>query len=151
MEKKKLLFVCTGNTCRSPLAKVMAAAELVARGINDWETDSAGLAALSAMPASENAVAAAAEEGRDLSGHRSKPLTPELLAQSELVLVMTERHRATLQKVAPVLAGKIYTLKGYLGLSGDVPDPYGGDIEEYRRTKEELRCLVERLAAKIKE
>src|SRR5690606_21448064 len=84
-----VLFVCTGNTCRSPLAEAIARAALEARGWTHVRVDSAGTAAAWDLPASENAAAVAAEHGLDLSGHRSQPVTPELVRWADLILVMS--------------------------------------------------------------
>src|SRR5262249_43476051 len=95
-----ILFVCTGNTCRSPLAQAMCArlladrlgcepADLPARG---FSVQSAGLAAMIGAEATAEAVAVAREMGADLSGHKSQPLTRELLAQTDLLFTMTQAH-----------------------------------------------------------
>jgi protein-tyrosine-phosphatase len=150
MQKKTLLFVCSGNTCRSPLAQVMTSALLAEAGVDDWEVDSAGLAALTSTPASERAIDVAAEQGLDLSQHSSKPLSVQLLEQAQLVLVMTESHKRSLLTAAPQFAAKIHTLKSFAGQSGDVDDPYGGDLHRYREAAGEIHRLITRLVEKIK-
>lgn len=148
--KKILLFVCTGNTCRSPLAKVLTEAALSAAGVYDWEVDSAGLAAYPGMAASAEASAVAREAGLDLTLHRAKLLSAELLKKAELVLVMTAGHKAALLAGATVCAGKIYTVKEYVAMAGDVADPFGGDLACYHQTAQELHSLVNILVKKLK-
>ncbi|MBS3887023.1 MAG: low molecular weight protein arginine phosphatase [Dethiobacter sp.] len=150
MAKKCLLFVCTGNTCRSPLAKVLTEAALRASGVDGWEVASAGLAAHPGMAASAEAGAVAREAGLDLALHRAKPLSAELLARAELVLVMTAGHKTALLAGAAGYADKIYTVKEYLSFAGDVADPFGGGLASYRQTAQELHSLVSLLVEKLK-
>ncbi|MCW3488875.1 low molecular weight protein arginine phosphatase [Dethiobacter alkaliphilus] len=147
--KKKLLFVCTGNTCRSPLAKVLAEAALKRAHLTDWVVDSAGMQAFSGQSASAGALAVAREMGLDLSLHQSRLLTEELLAQAELVMVMTWTHREALLSAAPQVAGKVHVLKEFVGEDGDVADPYGGGPAEYGYAARELERLIARLVEKL--
>ena len=126
---KKLLFICTGNTCRSPLAEVLATATLVDVGVADWVVDSAGLAASSGSAASLGSREAAAELGLNLSSHLAKPLSPGLLADATLVLVMTKGHKEVILKTLPQFAQKVFTLTEFAGVDGDVADPFGGSPE----------------------
>jgi len=148
--KKSLLFVCTGNTCRSPLAKVLTEAALSAAGVHEWEVDSAGLAAYPGMAASAEASAVAREAGLDLTLHRAKLLSAELLEKAELVLVMTAGHKAALLAGATGNAGKLYTVKEYVATAGDVADPFGGSLACYHQTVQELHGLVNMLVEKLK-
>jgi protein-tyrosine-phosphatase len=149
--KKKILFVCTGNTCRSPLAAALAASALQESKITDWLVDSAGLAAHAGSPASSGSQKTATELGLDLSTHAAKPLTPELLASADLVLTMTASHKAVLTRVAPHHADKIFSITEFLGEDGEVPDPYGGSLLVYRQTARRLNAFVSLLAEKLKE
>lgn len=149
--KKKLLFVCTGNTCRSPLAAALTVSALQESKITDWSVDSAGLAAHAGSPASNGSQKVAAELGLDLSAHAAKPFTPELLASADLVLTMTTSHKAVLTRVAPHRADKIFSITEFLGEDGEVPDPYGGSLLVYRQTARRLHEFVSLLAEKLKE
>ncbi|MBS3897377.1 MAG: low molecular weight protein arginine phosphatase [Dethiobacter sp.] len=149
MAKKSLLFICTGNTCRSPLAKALTEAALEAAGVHGWEVVSAGLAAHPGMPASAEAGAVARDAGLDLTLHRAKPLSAELLARAELVLVMTAGHKTALLSGAGGYKYKVYTVKEYVGREGDVADPFGGGLASYRQTARELHNLVNLLVEKL--
>jgi L-threonylcarbamoyladenylate synthase len=104
---KKVLFVCSGNTCRSPLAEAFARYFLELAGEDGWMVASAGLSAVTGSPASASAVTVAGEFGLDLSGHRARQLTEEQLDGANLVLVMTGWHKARVLEIRPHLAGKV--------------------------------------------
>ncbi len=127
----KILFVCTGNTCRSPLAEVLSPGR---------EVRSRGLAAYEGEGASPYAVAAAAELGFDLSGHKARLVSEEDMLWADAVYAMTQDHAAALRSFFPEHADKVKTLPG-----GDLPDPIGGELAEYRacaaRLREDIRAL----------
>ena len=132
----KLLFVCTGNTCRGIMAAAMFEKMLKEAQIDDVMVETAGLAASEgALPAKE-AINAMGKKGIDISGYRAKPLTNELLKKADFIVCMSEAHRNTLRlTVDPV---KI------ISLSRDILDPDGGDAETYSRCASEIaRCLPE--------
>jgi protein-tyrosine phosphatase len=138
-----LLFVCSGNTCRSPLARVIAEAMVRDRGWRHVRIESAGTSAVPGAPASAQAVAVALEHGEDLSGHRSRPLTRELVEWADLVLAMSPAHVA---HAAGLDAGhRVALVTDFLegaGAGMPVADPFGGDLEEYRRTWDQLTAAV---------
>jgi protein-tyrosine-phosphatase len=143
----RVLLVCTGNMCRSPLAEVLLKREVEARGLDGVTVGSAGTGAWDGAPASEGAYLVALEHGLDLSAHRARLVTRELLREADLVLTMSRHHRARVQELEP--DARAYVLGEYAGRSGpeaEVSDPFGGDLELYRATYAELEELV-RIAA----
>jgi len=116
----RVLVVCVGNICRSPMAEGMLRARLGSQlGL---EVSSAGIAALVGQPAHPTAVELLRERGIDISGHRARQLTPELLASPDLVLVMELAHERGVLDLAPQARGKVHRIGKFGGF--DVPDPY---------------------------
>ncbi|AEG16920.1 protein tyrosine phosphatase [Desulfofundulus kuznetsovii DSM 6115] len=149
---KKVLFVCTGNTCRSSMAEALARDMLARKGLQgEVEVVSAGIAALPGSEASPQAVAVMEEMGLDLKSHRATLLTRRDVEEADLVLTMTQSHKKLIQEQLPDQEEKIFTLAEYAGRGGDVPDPFGGPVDVYRQCAGELRYLIslalDRLAA----
>jgi len=141
---RRILFVCTGNLCRSPMAAVMLQARLARDPRRrDWEAASAGLWTEEGLPASPPAVEVMAERGYCLDHHRSRPVTRELVEEADLVLGMTPHHVEALRLAFPHLADRIYLLAEMVGGSYGVEDPYGRPIGVYRAVADELERLIE--------
>ncbi|MBY6272092.1 MAG: low molecular weight protein arginine phosphatase [Caldibacillus debilis] len=134
----KVLFVCTGNTCRSPMAEAI----LNHMGVEGIEARSAGIFAVPGMEISENAREVLKENDMEFA-HVSKPLTEREIEWADLILAMTKAHKAELMRKYPHAKEKIYTIKEYAtGEEGDVPDPYGGPLETYRETFSVLKEFI---------
>ena len=147
---KRVLLVCTGNICRSPLAEALLLRTLKERGIEGVEVTSAGTGAWDGAPASEGAYLVGLERGLDLSGHRARLLTRELVEQADMILTMARHHRARVDELGG--EGRVFVLGEYAGLEGDeaeVSDPFGGDLDVYRKTCVELEALVGNTAERL--
>jgi protein-tyrosine-phosphatase len=131
-----VLFVCTGNICRSPMA------EAIARAVcGDRVTfTSAGLYALDGAPATGHAVSAAAEIGADASAHAARPVTAEIVDAADAVYVMTGEHRADLLRRVPGVETKVHLLDPD---GGDVADPYGGTPGDYRVARDRIAAAID--------
>lgn len=147
----RLLFVCTGNTCRSPIAEAIAR-QLADERALDVTASSAGTSAWDGAPASDGALLVALEEGLDLSMHRAQVLSRELVAAADLILVMSPHHGER----AIVLGGegRTHLLTDYAARTTTgrpVQDPFGGQLDLYRATlvelSSEMALVFDRLAA----
>lgn len=137
-----ILFICTGNTCRSAMAAGLARHLLAGDGDFETVVMSAGVQALPGAPATTEAVEALASEGIDISDHRAQLLTPQLAARAALILTMTGAHRREVLRVAPEAADRTFMLTDYSGLSGDLTDPFGRPLGVYCTYASRLRVLV---------
>ena len=139
----RVLFVCSGNTCRSPLAVAVLRRMLDEAGRQDITVESAGTGAYDGAPASEGAFLVALEEGLDLSAHRARLLDRELVAEADLILTMSGGHLARVERLGG--EGKAYVLGAYANASpadSELKDPYGGDVEGYRQTLHQLERVL---------
>lgn len=143
-----VLMVCTGNTCRSPLAEALMKKALADRlgvtvgelGDAGYIVESAGTSAMRGAPASEHSVTVAREYGCDLTGHRSQPVTVDLLQEADLVLTMSRGHMHSLQMLLPESAEWVMPLAAD---GRDVADPIGGSLGLYRMTAAQIEQGIE--------
>jgi protein-tyrosine phosphatase len=150
----RVLFVCSGNTCRSPLAAALAARQVEAGATSRRiQVSSAGTGAWAGAPASDGSARAAQRHGLDLSHHRASPLDGDAVQAADLILVMAPHHLGAAERLGG--AGKSHLLSAYARGAGDplggdpVSDPFGGDDEVYEATFRELDDLVGRAVDRL--
>ena len=141
MDKKLIIFLCTGNTCRSPMAEAMFRNGLTEDEKEKYEVKSFGLAAFGGEPASDHAVEVMLNQDIDISKHRSTPLNRYALAEAELVVCMTEAHSKVLLQVG-FDPEKLIVF--------DIPDPYKGTFEDYQRCAEKIKTELQKVYDRIR-
>lgn len=146
----KILFICTGNTCRSPMAEVLLKDRVRQAMLTDKIlVASAGLMTGGENPASRGALAVMKLRGLDLSGHSSQQLTAEKILSADLILTMTRAHKSAILNAVPEAKDKVYTLAEYAGKDIDVADPFGGSDEVYAMTATQIDKLLDIVWQKI--
>jgi protein-tyrosine-phosphatase len=147
-----VLFVCTANRIRSPIAELLFRQQMAGEPDADqWRIESAGTWALEGQPVMPLAEAALAELGLSGRGHRSRCVDGELLRQFDLILTMESGHREALCTEFPDVASRVYLLSEMAGYRYDVRDPVAGGPADYRATAADLRRLLQRGVGKIRE
>ncbi len=152
----RVLFICDGNICRSPLAAAYLRRRASLLGIEGLDVDSAGLLGIENSPAAPFSIAVGADAGLDLRDHRSKGVTAGEVHKTDLVLVMTTTQLQTLARRFPGGAAKRLLLRAFE--HGETPranppgldDPVQGPIEGYRRAFAIMRTCVDHLASHLK-
>jgi protein-tyrosine-phosphatase len=146
----RILFVCAGNTCRSPMAAAFCRKKIAenmdctvdeteARG---YKITSAGLTAGAGMPASDEAIGICARKGIDLSGHRSQPLTSVEVEASDYIFAMSESHREQIIEMCPVVSQKCLLLDA----GSEIGDPIGAGVDVYDKCAKQIEnALAERM------
>ena len=143
-----LLFVCTGNTCRSPLAEVIARHLIADRAIPDLTVGSAGTSAWADSTASDGALLVALEHGLNLGDHRSRALAQELVNNAQIILTMGPHHLDRAEALGGT--GRSWMLTDYAaGEPRPVSDPFGGDLDVYRATFVELEQAIDAVLDRI--
>ncbi len=149
---KSVLFVCTANMCRSPLAEGLMKRMVDEREeADDWRIESVGVGALDGQPATFESVLVAAERGVDIGGHLSRAATLERLELFSLVLVMEQRHEDILVSEFPQLSARVRLMTELVGETGDIEDPVGTGIENYRLMADRVEEILETGMSRIRE
>jgi len=147
---KKLLFVCSGNSCRSPLAEGIAKRIFTEGLLEMIEVSSAGSSAVDGLPASSLAVEVARKHSIDLSNHRTRLLDSALIRNADLIITMGSKHRETVGVIEPAALGYTFLLTDFCGeKTGDIPDPIGLGAEQYEETYRVLEACIRRLSEKM--
>ena len=133
----KIVFVCTGNTCRSPMAEGFLKMIAQKNGDESFEVVSRGICAAEGESASEFSQKACKELGTDISAHISVQLTIDDIADSDYVITLTTEQCVFLKNELKKFADKIYSISEFTGLN-DIADPYGGSFEIYKKCSEDI-------------
>ena len=143
-----IIFVCTGNTCRSPMAEAIAK-DIFEKNNIDSNVISRGLSVYAPSPASENARLAMEKMGLSLDGFVSTPLSLEDIEEADAIITMTKAHKEALEDICRRYGKELYTLGELAGTDEDVTDPFGGSEEHYEACADQLKEYIEKLAEKL--
>lgn len=131
------------------MAHALALKELKKAGIFSIEVCSAGVAAVPGQPAARYGIEVLKEMDIDLRDHRSAILDRKMIEEADIILTMTNEHQQAVLQIHPQAVGKVYTLGNYSRAGGDIIDPFGGGIETYRRSADQIRTMVNLLVDRL--
>jgi len=140
---RSVLFVCTANQCRSPMAEALLKSLAARRGEADrWQVQSAGTWTEPGRPATQLSQAVMRRRSIDLSGHRSHLIDADMLGKAAVILVMTRHHKEAVQAEFPEIRHKVYLLSQLVDRSFDIEDPYGGTLDDYELCATDLQDIL---------
>jgi protein-tyrosine-phosphatase len=140
-----VLFVCTANVCRSPMASALyqkLVADVDESG--EWQIESAGTLAVPGIPAAVNARLAMKKLGLNIENHRSQPVSAQMLENFDLILTMEQGHKESLSIEFPQISGRTYLLSEMVGATYEIWDPVGGSLDDFTATANELFDILTR-------
>lgn len=148
---KRILFICTGNTCRSSMAEAIARKVISSKkALDKISVSSAGIYAIPGEKASYDAVKVMSECGIDLTGHEANQISLKLIDEADLILTMTSAHKSHIVSMKPDAKGKVFTLIEYAdGAGGSISDPFGQPESIYRECSNQLICYISKAIDKL--
>lgn len=146
---RTILFVCTANICRSPMAEGILRKIVVEKKL-DWRVDSAGVWAQDGIEPAENAVAILLAKGIDIRSHRSQTVNKDMLYQHDIVLVMEKTQKEAIELAFPDVQHKIFLISQLINEDFDIVDPIGHSLQDFLETAEELEKILTDGFEKIK-
>ncbi len=148
--QKNILLVCTGNTCRSPMAQgILEKILKQLKAENQFSVTSAGITAFPGSGASKEAIKALESRNINISNHCSQYLREELAEDAYIILTMTREHARIIKINLPAMRDKVHDIMSFVGEEGDIIDPYGMPLDVYQHTAEKLEQLLTKVATKI--
>jgi tRNA threonylcarbamoyl adenosine modification protein (Sua5/YciO/YrdC/YwlC family) len=153
IDKKVVLFVCTGNSCRSIMAEALLRKKLEQTNRTDVEVLSAGIAMIGRLKPTNETIELLKNEGVDVSGYISKSITPLMIKKSDIIFVMEEIHEKRIRELTPNIKNNVFLLKEFAKIDMDegldIPDPIGKPLEFYKHTFYTIKEAVERIISII--